>query len=230
MQKWLLSFVCALVFVSLTVNAQDNSTQYDPVEQWLDYIQDLQAFSAKFTLTISEQTTHLDNAPNILSQETGQLVLQQPNWLFWQLDKTNIALYANGQYIDYVEHDLEQVTRFSQAQLSEQNPLLSLLSQRDFSAYRVSVRQNPKGEKQFIFIHRSNNAQIQRLTITVCASTICQFILQDIQGQLSHYQFENQVINQLQPVSDFQFPLPTEYLIDDQRSVSEVDETVREQP
>ena len=175
------------------------------LRQRLEAISSLQS---TFTQTVT------DEANNLIHSSSGNLVLQQPNRVYWHAQVPDETLViANGDKVFYVDDFVEQVSIFNQADMVSDNPLMLLTSTDDKVWEQFSVTQQADS---FEVTPSSEQGQIQGLTLVFTQGELRAFTLLDNQAQRSEFVLSNITMNMPLPVSQFQYDIPVGYSIDDQ--------------
>jgi outer membrane lipoprotein carrier protein len=175
------------------------------LRQRLEAISSLQS---TFTQTVT------DEANNLIHSSSGNLVLQQPNRVYWHAQVPDETLViANGDKVFYVDDFVEQVSIFNQADMVSDNPLMLLTSTDDKVWEQFSVTQQADS---FEVTPSSTQGQIQALTLVFTQGELRAFTLLDNQAQRSEFVLSNITMNMPLPVSQFQYDIPVGYSIDDQ--------------
>jgi outer membrane lipoprotein carrier protein len=175
------------------------------LRQRLEAISSLQS---TFTQTVT------DEANNLIHSSSGNLVLQQPNRVYWHAQVPDETLViANGDKVFYVDDFVEQVSIFNQADMVSDNPLMLLTSTDDKVWEQFSVTQQADS---FEVTPSSTQGQIQGLTLVFTQGELRAFTLLDNQAQRSEFVLSNITMNMPLPVSQFQYDIPVGYSIDNQ--------------
>ena len=166
------------------------------------------SLQSTFTQTVTDE----ENNP--IHTSTGNLVLQQPNRVYWQaLVPDETVLIANGEQVFYVDDFVEQVSIFDQADMVSDNPLMLLTSTDDNVWEQFTVTQK---SDSFEVTPLDAQGQIQALTLQFTQGELRAFTLLDSQAQRSEFVLSNITMNMPLPVSQFQYEIPAGYSIDDQ--------------
>jgi outer membrane lipoprotein carrier protein len=170
----------------------------------------LVSYSANFSQSIS------DINGKELQRTSGTLTLKTPNMLRWETqlpDET--LLIANGTTVWNVDPFVEQVTVMQQESITQNNPLMLLVSDDEKQWNAVIVE---KKESRFMVVSQDENANIISLNIEFNGDQLTRLQSTDRQQQKSLLIFSN--IEQNQPVAQllFSYQIPENYIIDDQRS------------
>jgi outer membrane lipoprotein carrier protein len=149
-----------------------------------------------------------------LQSSSGNLILQQPDRVFWQVlvpDET--LLIANGERVFYVDEFVEQVSIFSQKDMISNNPLMLLTSSDDEVWEQFSVVQQ---NLAYVVTPINNEGQITQLTLRFIQDELTQFTLLDNQGQVSQFTLNGTVLNMPLPINQFSYAIPEGFSVDDQ--------------
>jgi outer membrane lipoprotein carrier protein len=175
----------------------------------------LRGLLAKIT-TLQASFTQVvnDREGKPLQSSSGNLILQQPDRVYWQVlvpDET--LLIANGERVFYVDEFVEQVSIFSQKDMVANNPLMLLTSSDDQVWEQFSVVQQ---NLAFVVTPINNEGQITQLTLRFIQDELTQFTLLDNQGQVSQFTLNGTVLNMPLPVNQFSYAIPEGFSVDDQ--------------
>jgi outer membrane lipoprotein carrier protein len=197
----LLVFSAHFTFAAQTADAADSLK---------NRLGNLHSFQAKFTQRVT------DANGEVLQEATGNIVLQQPNRLFWQLDEPyESVMIADGQTLWNVDPFVEQVVAVEQAQAVKNNPLILLTQPHSdaWDAFNVS-----REEDRFIIQTVHTDSPITRLTLEFEGKALVALSMQDSQQQTSMLEFSDARQNQTIADSIFTFHLPQGFDLDDQRN------------
>jgi outer membrane lipoprotein carrier protein len=202
--KQLFLFIAVLFNSTLAL-----ATDMDTKKQLKEKLAMLATYQANFTQTV------VDIENTVLQQASGQIVLQQPNKLYWELFEPNESvLLADGDNIWNVDPFLEQVVVYGADATLQNNPLI-LLTNPDSSQWQefeVSGSNN-----QFIITPRELNGGIESLRLVFNGDTLVELESQDGQQQKSLLVFSKIKQNHSLPADTFTFVIPDGYELDDQR-------------
>lgn len=170
----------------------------------------LVSYSANFSQSIS------DISGKELQRTSGTLTLKTPNMLRWETqlpDET--LLIADGTTVWNVDPFVEQVTVMQQESITQNNPLMLLVSD-DEKQWNSVIVENK--DSRFVVVSQDENANIVSLNIEFNGDQLTRLQSTDRQQQKSLLIFSN--IEQNQPVAQllFSYKIPENYIIDDQRS------------
>jgi outer membrane lipoprotein carrier protein len=155
-----------------------------------------------------------DSEGKPLQSSSGNLILQQPDRVYWQVlvpDET--LLIANGERVFYVDEFVEQVSIFSQKDMISNNPLMLLTSSDDEVWEQFSVVQQ---NLAYVVTPINNEGQITQLTLRFIQDELTQFTLLDNQGQVSQFTLNGTVLNMPLPINQFSYAIPEGFSVDDQ--------------
>lgn len=172
-------------------------------------LSNLVSYSANFSQSIS------DISGKELQRTSGILTLKTPNMLRWETQMPDeTLLIADGTTVWNVDPFVEQVTVMQQESITQNNPLMLLVSDDEEQWNAVSVA---KKESSFVVASKDENANIVSLTIYFNGEQLTRMQSTDRQQQKSLLVFSN--ISQNQPVAQsvFSYDIPENYIIDDQR-------------
>lgn len=195
-----ISVVIMLCYASL-LHADDKSV----LQQRLDKVE---GFYAQFHQTVNTTEGQL------IQEGNGELWVRRPayfNWFISQPDEMRIV--ADGKNLWIYSPILEQVTVMS-LQHAVDNRLLQLItnSQHEvWSIYDVTRQQNT-----FTLTPKDNSAQ--RFIITVLPTgMIADFSILEEDDMRSDYELSHQRLEKNLPLSIFEFVVPENVILDDQR-------------
>jgi outer membrane lipoprotein carrier protein len=195
--------LCLLLFTSSTLAEVINDK---PVLRGL--LAKINTLQATFTQVVNNS----EGKP--LQSSSGNLILQQPDRVFWQVlvpDET--LLIANGERVFYVDEFVEQVSIFSQKDMISNNPLMLLTSSDDEVWEQFSVVQQ---NLAYVVTPINNEGQITQLTLRFIQDELTQFTLLDNQGQVSQFTLNGTVLNMPLPINQFSYAIPEGFSVDDQ--------------
>ena len=195
--------LCLVLFTSSSLAAVVNEK---PTLRGL--LAKINTLQASFTQVVT------DSQDKPLQTSSGNLILQQPDRVYWQVlipDET--LLIANGERVFYVDQFVEQVSIFSQKDMVSNNPLMLLASSDDAVWEQFSV---VKQDQAYVVTPVNNEGQITQLTLRFVEDTLSQFTLLDNQGQVSQFTLNGTVLNMPLPVNQFSYAIPDGFSVDDQ--------------
>lgn len=195
--------LCLLLFTSSTLAEVINDK---PALRGL--LAKINTLQASFTQVVN------DSEGQPLQSSSGNLILQQPDRVYWQVlvpDET--LLIANGERVFYVDEFVEQVSIFSQKDMVSNNPLMLLTSSDDEVWEQFSVIQQ---NLAYVVTPINNEGQITQLTLRFIQDELTQFTLLDNQGQVSQFTLNGTVLNMPLPINQFSYAIPEGFSVDDQ--------------
>jgi outer membrane lipoprotein carrier protein len=195
--------LCLLLFTSSTLAEVINDK---PALRGL--LAKINTLQASFTQVVN------DSEGQPLQSSSGNLILQQPDRVYWQVlvpDET--LLIANGERVFYVDEFVEQVSIFSQKDMISNNPLMLLTSSDDEVWEQFSVVQE---NLAYVVTPINNEGQITQLTLRFIQDELTQFTLLDNQGQVSQFTLNGTVLNMPLPINQFSYAIPEGFSVDDQ--------------
>lgn len=200
----------SILFTSVSVFANnDNSNVLPRAKMTLRHqLAAISSLQSTFIQTVKDEVN------NTIYNSSGNLVIQQPDRVYWQVlvpDET--LLIADGNKVFYVDEFVEQVSIFNQSQMVSDNPLMLLTSTDDDIWKQFTVSQD---DEVFIITPLIAKGQIQKLTLQFNQGQLAAFTLIDSQAQRSEFVLSNIKINMPLPISQFQYDIPSGYSIDDQ--------------
>lgn len=170
----------------------------------------LSSFQADFSQSI------VDKTGKELQSSAGKLILSTPNKLRWETQVPDEAiLIADGETVWSVDPFVEQVTVIQQSSITQNNPLMLLVSDDKEQWQNVLVK---KLNNQFTITTSDENANIVSLLIEFDKGVLVKLQSADRQQQKSLLLFSNIVQNKAVDPSKFSFAVPENYVVDDQRS------------
>lgn len=170
----------------------------------------LTSYAADFSQSIT------DNTGKELQSSSGKLTLLSPNMLRWETqlpDET--LLIADGVTVWNADPFVEQVTIMQQNEITQNNPLMLLVSDDEVQWQNVDVKKHQSG---YMVVSKDDNANIVSLTIEFDGETLSRLQSTDRQKQQSLLIFSNIEQNKPVELSVFSFDIPSNYIVDDQRS------------
>ena len=169
------------------------------------------------SLTGNFEQTVLDKNQRLLQQSSGKLLLRKPQQLRWMVNQPDESvLIADGKTVYNVDPFVEQVTLMDQKQMTERNPLMLLVSDMDQHWQQVAVS---KTENSFEILSLDEEAFITSVILQFDGNgQLKQLISFDKQQQENRLSLSDVEINQALDAKSFQFEIPVDWIIDDQRS------------
>ena len=205
--------ICSITMSSNALSAESvaqDSKKVMPKTELKIKLSKLVSYSASFSQSISDLTG------KELQRSSGKLTLKTPNMLRWETqlpDET--LLIADGTTVYSVDPFVEQVTVMQQDSITQNNPLMLLVSDDEKQWDTVTVE---KVQSRFVVISKDENANIVSLNIEFNGDELSRLQSTDRQQQKSLLVFSNIAQNQMVPQSLFSFDIPLNYIIDDQRN------------
>jgi outer membrane lipoprotein carrier protein len=206
--------VLSLMTLSSTAISADSAAQEaqntTPKNELKIKLSKLVSYSANFSQSIS------DISGKELQKSSGTLTLKTPNMLRWETqlpDET--LLIADGTTVWNIDPFVEQVTIIQQTSISQNNPLMLLVSD-DETQWNAVIVENK--QSRFIVTSKNENANIVSLIIEFNGDELTRLQSTDRQQQKSLLVFSNIAQNKSVSQSLFSFDIPKNYIIDDQRS------------
>lgn len=198
---------------------------------------DLNFFSANFTQEV------VSEAGEMLEQSSGNLAISKPNLANWHtLEPDELAIVSDGSDVWFYNPWIEQVSVYSLSAAIAKTPILLLTSKDEslWQQYTVTQEQlsqktivqdsvilnqlNQQGDR-FVISAKDPNSQIKSLTLEFTvkdentqSSELSQFSFLDATGQVSHIKLSNFDAQKAPESSLFNFLVPADVQIDDQRA------------
>jgi outer membrane lipoprotein carrier protein len=202
--KPLILFITVLLNSTFVLCAETDAKQQLKVKLAL-----LATYQANFTQTV------VDIENTLLQEAAGQIVLRQPNNLYWELFEPNESvLLADGTNIWNIDPFLEQVVVYGANAALENNPLILLTNPDSTQWQKFDVS---RLDSQFIIKPRELNGGIESLRLVFNGDTLIEIESQDGQQQKSLLLFSEIQQNHSLPADTFRFVMPEGYELDDQR-------------
>lgn len=209
LKKYIISLFVVCSAISTNLNAQEVSARA-ALQQRLS---NLDTFQSTFIQNVSSASGDL------LQQASGTLSIAKPTSLDWQVTEPDeTRLLSKDDVVFLIDPFLEQVSIYDLSKMSENNPLLLLLSD-DASQWEdfTVLQQNQNNQKTFIVSAKSASAMIQSLTLIFENKILVGMSFVDAQQQVSSFLFSNVKMNVSLPAGAFSYSVPDFYTIDDQR-------------
>lgn len=207
--------IAAGLWVVASGVAAAQEPQQSEQAQLIERLEELNTLQANFVQLVKDADGEL------VQQLQGAMVLKRPNKLIWQTDAPDeTLLVANGETLWYYNAFIEQVTIYDQAEAVAQSPLLLLLDaeNNDWQNYKVSI-QTDAGEHSYTITPKDSAQNISSLTLRFAEGAILSRItLDDGQGQVSEIGLSEQVMNERISDLRFDYEVPANTDVDDQRS------------
>jgi outer membrane lipoprotein carrier protein len=208
MQK-LVPLKLLLVSALLLINPAFAQAQ-DAKQQLKTKLAQLKTYQAKFI----QQVTDFENT--VLQQATGQIMLEQPNKLYWELFEPNESvLLADGRSIWNIDPFLQQVVVYSADSALDNNPLILLTDPNSdrWQEFNVSTT-----DSQFVITPLTDNGGVEFLRLVFAGNNLIELESRDAQQQTSRLLFSEIKQNQGLPSAQFTFVKPAGFELDDQRT------------
>lgn len=199
-----LLYVIALLCFSASVvsnEASDLKTKLAKIPQ----------FNAHFVQTV------VDVEGIELQRNSGTMLLKQPNLLRWEVTEPNESvLVADGETVWYFDPFVEQVTAYSQQEMSKSTPVL-LLAQ-PYSELWNDYQVAKIDQRYVLSANQNDQAQVQSLSISFNENDVLkQLNIVDLQGNNSTFLFDHVDAENPLPEDSFSFEIPVGFDLDDQR-------------
>jgi outer membrane lipoprotein carrier protein len=204
-------FTVSIVLTSafFTVGAQTQSAA-DKLKPILD---NLQSYRGNFVQKIA------DAEGAILQQTQGNITLQKPSKLRWEVTAPDQSLFvADGDIIYNLDPFVEQVTMLDQADIVNNNPLMLLISDDPEAWENVEIMWQADS---YVIRTNNENANIMTLQLTFDNGVLSAMTSTDRQQQSNIIVFSD--IQQNVDISEaaFTVEVPENYVVDDQRKNSQ---------
>ena len=180
---------------------------------------DLRLLLGKFTSLKGTFTqTIVDMQGEELQRADGMLLLQKPQKLRWSVMAPDESLLiADGSTVFNVDPFLEQVTIISQAELTQSNPLMLLISDEQSQWDQVAVL---KQGNTYRLTSLQTDSSITQLILTFDSkNTLVELISYDRQQQQNSLNFSDVKLDMGVSDADFTFTVDEGWVIDDQRAM-----------
>lgn len=189
----------------------------------------LDHFSANFDQEV------LSESGELLEKSTGKLAISKPNLANWHtIEPDELAIVSDGQDVWFYNPWIEQVSVYSLSAAIAKTPILLLTSKDEilWQQYTVTKGNVTKGNitkesvtknsESFVISAKDVNSQIKSLTLIFDSSKengkLKQFSFLDATGQLSHIKLSDFDDQNIPEASLFNFVVPEDVQIDDQRA------------
>jgi len=204
---------CCLVLVCLGLHGLAISASAEETSahnQLKPILENLVSYRADFIQIIK------DAEDSILQQSEGNMSLQKPNKLRWEVSLPDESLFvADGEVIYNLDPFVEQVTLIDQADIVNNNPLMLLISD-DAAAWDSVDISYQNG--QYWLASNDDNANISLLKLRFSDGVLQGLESIDRQQQRNIIEFKNIQHNAEIASSAFRVDIPETFIIDDQRS------------
>ncbi|MCG8325421.1 MAG: outer membrane lipoprotein chaperone LolA [Thiotrichales bacterium] len=199
---------CGLWLVACTTQATDNSLD--------NFLKDLESLKAGFTQTL------IDTKGNILEESAGVLVMQNPGKFNWEYRTPYMqSIITNGSTLWIYDADLEQVTIRDISQSVNNTPAAILSGRENLDQhYRVLAKGEIDGVDTFELVPRNPENQFQNIEIGFNNEQLFTMLMHDNLGQITRINFKNPVRNATVDATQFEFVLPDNIdIVDDRNSI-----------
>lgn len=187
----------------------------DDSEQLRERLIKADSLKADFT----QQVTDIND--KVIQSGKGVFALAYPNKFYWHLTEPDESLIvADGKDLWIYNPFAEEVTVMDFSDAIEASPMALLVHRDEQTWSKYSVEQvMPESGKACYFI-KPKAIDSNVVTVTVCfnETQLTDFNLLDEQGNHSQFQLSNQTVVATDETSLFEFTVPTNVDIDDQRS------------
>lgn len=195
--------------------ATENATsgQASASEKLKAILGELNSYEAMFNQQI------IDAQGETLQSSEGQIFLQKPNKMRWEVSFPDESLFiADGTVIYNIDHFVEQVTLIDQSNITDNNPLMLLISDDSDAWSNVNISEDEQG---FTVRSKDENANIVLLNLRFENDILTSLSSVDRQEQSNVIVFSK--ISQNENIASAQFVpnIPDTYVVDDQRSTGE---------
>ncbi|WP_082897155.1 outer membrane lipoprotein chaperone LolA [Thalassotalea crassostreae] len=167
-----------------------------------------------FSSSFEQQVIDADG--NHIQTATGKLAVKRPNLIYWEtLAPDETLVVSDGKTLWFYNPFVEQVSAFNAENAVTNTPILLLsgLADEQWAQYQVK-KSNPD---EFTIVSLDQDAQVKKLHLKFVQQDLVQFTVEDVTGQLSHFNLENIESNTLPSDDLFKFDLPEGVDFDDQR-------------
>lgn len=203
-------FPWLLLISTLAVSVFSGIANASNTEQLRQQLAQIKTLAGQFEQKIYEQ----DEQVEVLF---GEFALARPNKLYWAVNEPDESvLIADGETIWYYNPFIEQVSLFSQADLTTANPLLVLLENDRLDDFSIHYLTAENGQEHWLV--RSADGQELSLIFTQTKQLLA-MALEDGYGQRSYVTFKQLKTNQMIPAERFLFIVPEGVELDDQRGL-----------
>ncbi|WP_435805096.1 outer membrane lipoprotein chaperone LolA [Shewanella psychromarinicola] len=168
--------------------------------------------------TFSQQVTDINNKP--IQSGSGVFALAYPNQFYWHLTEPDDSLIvADGVNLWIYNPFAEEVTVMDVAQAVDASPMALLVHRDEATWAKYSVTKRAVNAKASCFDIQPKKLNSNVVAVSVCfeASQLVKFNLTDEQGNLSQFALTQQRTVKPDEASIFEFAVPDNVDIDDQR-------------
>lgn len=168
-----------------------------------------QQFSASFNQRV------LDNKGREIQQATGHMKMSQPNMFRWVTNEPDESLVvSDGKSVWIYNPFVEQVSALDLDSTMTQSPLWLIANQSDEAWSQFIVK---KADNAFEVMPKDAKNLTRKVTMTFNDNAISQLSIEDAQGQISHFHFNDFDYSNAIAAENFVFEMPEGVDFDDQR-------------
>ncbi len=194
----------------LANNTQDIEEDFSAKADLRKTLQGMETMKASFTQSV------MDVKGSILQQSKGRIALKKPQMLRWEVSEPEESLMiADGNTVFNIDPFVEQVTMISQKSLTNNNPLMLLISNED--SHWKSIEVSKQGDQYTIKSLATDSPITLVLLEFDKQSHLRSLISIDRQQQKNELIFADSEINQGLQADLFQYNIPENWAVDDQR-------------
>ncbi len=200
----------ALVSISSMTSAVTFASDADDLKHVLA---DLTSLDTAFNQQV------FDPQGELVTESAGQLQLEQPRKIRWQQQTPDETLFvSNGTQSFYFDPFAEQVTLLDTEKLIDSTPFI-LLTTSDESLWQNFAVTKVEGGYAVTPLTKEQG-QVEQLTLLFNADNqVAAVEVVDQSGQRSRFTFQDPVLNQDINDAQFEFAIPENVFVDDQRQV-----------
>ncbi|WP_462158404.1 outer membrane lipoprotein chaperone LolA [Pseudoalteromonas sp. GB56] len=200
----------ALVSISVMTSAVTFASDADDLKHVLA---DLTSLDTAFNQQV------FDPQGELVTESAGQLQLEQPRKIRWQQQTPDETLFvSNGTQSFYFDPFAEQVTLLDTEKLIDSSPFI-LLTTSDESLWQNFAVTKVEGGYAVTPLTKEQG-QVEQLTLLFDADNqVAAVEVVDQSGQRSRFTFQDPVLNQDINDAQFEFAIPENVFVDDQRQV-----------
>lgn len=173
-----------------------------------------QQFAANFNQRV------IDNKGREIQQATGSMKMAQPNKFRWVTNEPDESLVvSDGASVWIYNPFVEQVTAMDLNNTMTQSPLWLIANQSDdaWSNFTVEKLADTNG---YAVTPKGNDNLTRKITMSFKNDAINKLVIEDAQGQTSHFTFEQFDYQTTIDQTAFNFVMPSEVDFDDQREAN----------
>ena len=199
----LFTFGLLLLTNSVVASEQDKQQLRRQLDSLLNY-------HASFTQRV------IDVNNQLIQASEGSIWLVKPAKFRWQYNDEDAAIIvADGENVYNIDGFVEQVSIFSQSEITMNNPFMLMISDDPSIWQDIDVTYKAPAYK---IESKSPDAALRVLTLMFGDEGLLELHSVDNQGQKNHLIFDDIVINQPVDANLFKVDIPDDYVIDDQRT------------